>query len=390
MKPEDIEKLLGGYATDTLTQQERKTLFEAALADQTLFNALAGEQALRELLSDATARRQLLGTLRPSEKPTSQLLPFLRRPAAWALAATAVTVAVVVAVFIRVNPPAKVAVTFTAQRQMPAAEAPVPAPQSKPLVAPPVERKRDEFSATSRVAPESSPARAIGAPGLPRIAVLDFDDAANPEKAKKASDRLAKELDSSGAYSVVNRKDVEKAVEEQNLSRQNALSPAAAAQIGRKLRADAVVTGTITPGPGLTANVTDTKTEQTRAIKGAAPVLRRMAVREKVQQAQSEKRPENALDQAVTVVAQELRQDAANRPAGKPEGTVTDVFANTIIFDAGAKAGVKAGDRLEIRRESEKIGGIVVTKADELFSVGTFSGNSPAKVGDKVIPPASK
>ena len=41
MPQRDIEKLLGGYATDTLTEEERKELFAAALRDQSLFNALA-------------------------------------------------------------------------------------------------------------------------------------------------------------------------------------------------------------------------------------------------------------------------------------------------------------------------------------------------------------
>src|SRR5437762_6506768 len=117
MKPEDIEKLLGGYATDTLTEQERKTLFEAALADQQLFNALADEHALHELLSDATVRRQLLGSLRPPEKPAFHFFPVIRRPAAWAFAATALMVVVVVAVFIKAKTPTNPPVTLTAVKQ---------------------------------------------------------------------------------------------------------------------------------------------------------------------------------------------------------------------------------------------------------------------------------
>ena len=31
MSRDDIRKLLGGYATDTLSEEERRTLFEAAL-----------------------------------------------------------------------------------------------------------------------------------------------------------------------------------------------------------------------------------------------------------------------------------------------------------------------------------------------------------------------
>src|ERR1019366_6497011 len=63
MSPEDIKKLLGGYATGTLTAEERQALFAAALEDQELFDALAREQSLRDLLRDPAARAQLLAAL---------------------------------------------------------------------------------------------------------------------------------------------------------------------------------------------------------------------------------------------------------------------------------------------------------------------------------------
>jgi len=68
MKDEDIQNLLGGFATDTLTDRERELLFTASLTNQELFNALADDQALRELLSDPAARRQLLQALQPSQR----------------------------------------------------------------------------------------------------------------------------------------------------------------------------------------------------------------------------------------------------------------------------------------------------------------------------------
>lgn len=63
MPEHELEKLLGGFAADTLTEEERKVLFRAALEDQHLFNALADEQALKELLADPAVRRRLLQTL---------------------------------------------------------------------------------------------------------------------------------------------------------------------------------------------------------------------------------------------------------------------------------------------------------------------------------------
>ncbi|MGA2118374.1 MAG: hypothetical protein ABSH56_26925 [Bryobacteraceae bacterium] len=63
MIPGDFHKLVGGYATGTLTPEERQTLFQAALEDQGIFDALAREEALRDVLSEPAARARLLAAL---------------------------------------------------------------------------------------------------------------------------------------------------------------------------------------------------------------------------------------------------------------------------------------------------------------------------------------
>ena len=63
MTQDEIRKLLGGYATNALTLDERKLLFDAALEDQDLFNALQDEDTLRELLADPVTRQQVRGAL---------------------------------------------------------------------------------------------------------------------------------------------------------------------------------------------------------------------------------------------------------------------------------------------------------------------------------------
>jgi hypothetical protein len=65
MTQEEIRKLLGGYATNTLTERERTVLFEAALEDQDLFDTLQNEDALRELLADPASHEQIREALRP-------------------------------------------------------------------------------------------------------------------------------------------------------------------------------------------------------------------------------------------------------------------------------------------------------------------------------------
>ncbi|MBA3611912.1 MAG: hypothetical protein H0W49_03160 [Nitrospirales bacterium] len=61
------EHLLGGYATNTLTDEEKRQLFEAALNDQTLFDALADEEALKVMLADPEARQRILAGLQTIE-----------------------------------------------------------------------------------------------------------------------------------------------------------------------------------------------------------------------------------------------------------------------------------------------------------------------------------
>jgi hypothetical protein len=84
----EAERLLGGYATDTLTESEKKVLFTAALEHQDVFDALMDEEALRELLSDPMTRQHLLGLLSGSGSGSAKVRPFWRRPAVMGVAAS--------------------------------------------------------------------------------------------------------------------------------------------------------------------------------------------------------------------------------------------------------------------------------------------------------------
>jgi hypothetical protein len=96
MTNEHIRKLLGGYATNTLTESERKALFEAALEDQKLFDALQEEDALKELLSDAASRGQIRGAL---DEP--RRAPWWSHRWTWASALAAAAVGILALVMIR-------------------------------------------------------------------------------------------------------------------------------------------------------------------------------------------------------------------------------------------------------------------------------------------------
>jgi len=136
MTNEEIRKLLGGYATNTLTEAERKVLFEAALDDQDLFNAMQAEEALKDLLSDPISREQVRQALATSSAAKPAAAWWSQRWA-WGSAASAVVAAVLIVAVIRWNPsqprPQEVAsVTATKPVDQPAPPTKEAAAASKP------------------------------------------------------------------------------------------------------------------------------------------------------------------------------------------------------------------------------------------------------------------
>lgn len=106
MPEHDLEKLLGGFAADTLTPEEKQTLYTASLQDQQLFNALADEQALKELLADPDVRRRLLASLEQKSASGAggslSWLDWFRRPAGLAFAGGLAAAALAVVLGIRI------------------------------------------------------------------------------------------------------------------------------------------------------------------------------------------------------------------------------------------------------------------------------------------------
>lgn len=78
MTREEAKKLIGGYATGSLTESERSALLHAAIDDQELFDELAQEQLLKELIDLPGARDRLVAALTPEivEKPSRAWWPW--------------------------------------------------------------------------------------------------------------------------------------------------------------------------------------------------------------------------------------------------------------------------------------------------------------------------
>ena len=111
MNRDDIQKLLGGYATGTLTAEEQEALFAAALEDQELFDALAREQSLRDLLRDPAAKAHLLAALDEPRARWYQRFAFQWRPIAAGVAMAGVTTLAVIAYWQSIHKPAPVMIT---------------------------------------------------------------------------------------------------------------------------------------------------------------------------------------------------------------------------------------------------------------------------------------
>jgi hypothetical protein len=115
---------------------------------------------------------------------------------------------------------------------------------------------------------------------------------------------------------------------------------------------------------------------------------------------------ETLIGEAVTAAVAQLSTGLdgnADKIVGKAvsiDGLVADAQGNTLILNVGKKAGVTKGDKLVvkrvgreikdpstgkvIRRMEDLLGVVAITDVDDTSSVGTFTGTSPAKVGDHV------
>jgi hypothetical protein len=135
----ELEKLLGGFAADTLTAEEKQQLYKIALTDQQLFNALADEQALKELLTDPVVRRRLLQSLQAVNSSATGDSPswfdWIRRPSglAWAGGFAGAVLAVLLGTRVyEESLRQEASLTAKEEATPPAASEPVPAPPLTP------------------------------------------------------------------------------------------------------------------------------------------------------------------------------------------------------------------------------------------------------------------
>ncbi len=265
-----------------------------------------------------------------------------------------------------------------------------------------------------------SPALAAQAPTAakrrPRIAIMDFDYATvqtvsaaifgtNVDIGKGIGDLLVTDLVKDGTYSVIERKQLDKILAEQNFSNSNRADPTSAARIAKILGVDAIVVGSITEfgnetkktglggvggnwhGIGL-GNVGHSNSKANVAITARiinVDTAEIMGVADG--KGQSSRASTNLLGGGgnwsgfgagsadfgnsnfqQTIIGEAVKQAtdqlSANLVAEAPkittrtitvEGVVAAVEGNQIILNVGAKAGIKVGDQFNVERVTKEI-----------------------------------
>lgn len=280
-----------------------------------------------------------------------------------------------------------------------------------------------------------------------RIAVLDFDysSVSNPSflsflpgGGRGVSDILVTRLVKTGAYSVIERSQLEAILKEQDLGASGRVDASTAAEIGRILGVQAVIIGSITQfdleressgGGAIGIGVSSSDTEafvklSARVVNTTTSEIIMVAEGNGTAEQSDEsvsifgigggsstsnegKLFTQATEQAIDQVVSEL---SANTSAlgGLPEAIpttpalVADVTGNLIVLNKGTAAGYRQGMRLTIervtkevkdpatgqilRRLTQPIGVVELTDVDSQSSVGKVVSGTKFKVGDVAKP----
>ncbi|MDX2266999.1 MAG: hypothetical protein NW208_02770 [Bryobacter sp.] len=186
----EFQALLGAYAAGTLTEGERKRLFEKALGNQELFDQLMDEESMREALDSPFVKRALAHAIEKAGIPTpvSQAAAAappvpIRRTPWWVYGALAASlVFATTGLYLWLNrpleqvaqvPPAKQEV-FTAPQS--------PAPKEEPKVSAPVPAREEPapLPLRKRVAPPAAAAPPSTVPAPPSAKLEVAEQAASP------------------------------------------------------------------------------------------------------------------------------------------------------------------------------------------------------------------
>jgi curli biogenesis system outer membrane secretion channel CsgG len=252
-----------------------------------------------------------------------------------------------------------------------------------------------------------------------RVAVMDFDYGTvmssvqavfgtNEDIGRGISDMLVNQLVNDGSYRVIERKQLDKILQEQNFSNSNRADAATAAKIGKVAGVDAIITGSVTQfgrddkhygGAGggghwsgygfgglgvkkdkavveITVRIIDVNTGEILASVTGHGESKRSGAALSGGGGDWKASGNGALDMgssnfgatiigeatkaSVAQAATELDQKAASLPHEAPpavaiNGLVADATGNDLVINVGTNAGVHVGDKLSVTRVSRVI-----------------------------------
>jgi curli biogenesis system outer membrane secretion channel CsgG len=296
-----------------------------------------------------------------------------------------------------------------------------------------------------------APARAQ-APRKLRVAVLDLDYAAvqsetsalfgsSIDVGRGIADLLTTDLVNDGTFSIIGREALERSMDEGDFSDSDRSDPASAIRLGKLLRADAIIIGSVTQfdtgsrnndsGAGgadskshvhILASIIDVESGQIQGVAEGAGESSgsfttwggwngwsrgnvNLASRD-FQQTVIGKAVKAAVDQlSGNLILNASKAPLLNaskpiQPTAKPEGLVAAVDGGRVILNIGTGVGVMPGDLLEafrvtkevkdpttgevIRHLTTTVGVIKVTDVDARSSICTIVSGSGFKEGDHV------
>jgi curli biogenesis system outer membrane secretion channel CsgG len=282
-----------------------------------------------------------------------------------------------------------------------------------------------------------------------RVAVMDFDYAtvksglsaefgATADIGKGIADLLVDRLVNGGVYSVIERKDIDKIVAEQNFSNSDRADANSAAKIGRILGVDAIIVGSITQFGrddkntgvsgtavggiasryglgaagrrqskavvGISARLVNTSTGEIFGAASAKGESKRTGTTLLGSGGSSNDagggglnmRSSNfsntiigeAVAEAVTNLVAQLQEAAAKMPTKvlTLDGLVADATGDTLVLNIGSKAGLKVGDKLSVSRVGREIrdpgtGKVIRRMEDALGQVAITEVDESSAVG---------
>jgi len=350
--PDDVRKLLGGYATGTLTDEERNLLFSAALEHQELFDALADEEALRELLAEPATRQTLLEQLQrqshavhPPPRSARSAMPRMCDRFTPRRLAVAGGLAMLLLIAGGLQ-----------YRRLHAPEPATVASVDLSMSRPPASSVRESETAPRPIPRSATPAK-VAAPkeAAPQVADARVQNAGELDRAIQRNDENRAVVPPAAATGTVDsEKKPEKDTAEVSLARQQ-LNQAVRDQVARQPVPQEASKETESAG-----NATPRSPSGKISERRTGPISPSQIVTGGLSRALAPLPP--PAPGAVPFSGQIREIDAK----------VTDINGTIVSVNAGSNAGLRTGDVVEIVRENRVIATSKLSQVGAAFAVGPF------------------